>query len=668
MPFPMERWRVVAVVLLVLVVAGSAVVWIIQAQPATSPVGCAAADPRLSAVLDLRSPGVRSACERGSGFMAALRSELREDLPDQRDLWLRGPDSGDTGEALALWREGRLVKFPGGPEWSVPADPDWSEDPYRNITWMAGYHALGWLGALARGYREGDVALGEALGRYVVSWIESNPTVDPPSVRSWYNGAVHRRTNSIVSYMDVLLDVLDDEQLEEVLISLHLHGTRLSSYLTEERLYGHNHNLFHSLALLNLARSVPVLRSAAPWQEGATDRLHSLLREMVNPVDGVSTEQSSQYHFVAMDLFASARQYLVTSGDDYAAEDLSLLAEMTTFGALLPDPGGTLPAIGDTPFGATDARAMALLREYEEAGLSSPEAQFVLSRGRDGRRPADATFFGGEGYGIFRPSYGEEGDWEDDLHLVVDMGPSNRVHGHRDAMNVLLAWRGEQMLVDTGGPFQYGVPDRQAIMSAGAHNTVVVDAMDYGPGDVAIERTLDRQRYALITGVHDKTPGVQHRRTVMLVKPRLVLVIDELSTAGAANRRFDLLYHLPPGAAVQPDRLGAVVSKGRAGLGFAVAAGSDASLRIREAETDPLFGWVATGNATVEGAPVLDFAQEGAEDAWFVTALLPSTARHSGRPDLQVERNADGFLIEVRDGGERWGIEVPRSGEPTVSR
>ena len=660
------RWGVGSLLLLMLVVTGGLVMAIVLIRPTDVRFHCAAADAPLAAVLDVEYPAVRSACGRESEFMAALRDEIGRNLADQHELWRQGLDAADTEEALELWLEGRLIALPGGPDWSVPTRPDWSEDPYQNISWMAGYQSLGWLAALARGYRQGDAALGEELGRYVLSWIENNTTDDPPSVRSWYDGAVHRRTNTIVAVMDVLLDVLDDEDLETVLISLHEHGARLNSYLTHERFYGHNHNLFHSLALMNLTRSIPVLDGAAVWQEDARGRMHTLLREMVNPEDGVSTEQASTYHVLAMDLFASARRYLAGVGDDLRSEDLSLLGEMTRFGALLPDPAGTLPAIGDSPFGSTDARAMAVLQEYADLGLASPESLFVLSRGEIGRRPADAVFFEGEGYGIFRTSYGDDGAWADDLHMVVDMGPSARVHGHHDAMNVLLAWGGEQMLVDSGGPYQYGVPERDAFTGASAHNTVVVDAADEVSGNVAIDRKLNRAGYAFITGVHETSEAVQHRRTVLLVKPELVLVFDELISMDGARHRYDLLYHLPPDAAVQALGSTVVLTKGSVAMGLAVAAGEDVSLAIREGETDPLFGWVATGNAKREPAPVLDFGQEGAT-AWYVTAIVPATATDAFPPDLTAERTSNGFSIEVEDGRRHWQIELPDEGEPTIA-
>ena len=612
------------------------------------------------------APAVRSACAGGEPFMATVRDDLKNELATQGNLWRQGLEKADTPAAVDAWQQDRLVSFPGGGAWQVPTDPDWSEDPYRNLSWAAGYQSLAWLVTLARGYRAGDAAMGDELRHYLLSWIAANPVHQPQSVRSWYNGAVHRRTNAIIAAWDVLLVVLDDDELAQVMIALHHHGAQLGSYLGRERFHGHNHNLFHALALLNLANNVPVLAQASAWREQALQRMHALLGEMVNPRDGVSTEQAATYHYLAMRLFVQAQLYLVSNGRAFTQANLALLTEMTRFGALLPDPAGLIPAIGDTGFGGTDATARDLLGQFDKLGLATPEAQFVLSRGKNGRRPADASFFLGEGLAIFRPSFGEVGDWDDDLHVVADMGPSSRVHGHDDAMNVVMTAHGEQLLVDSGGPYQYGVDERRAFTDVRAHNTVVVDGRGYSAGDAVIESTLDTLDYSLITGAHEKSPGVQHRRTVMVVKPSLVLVVDDLQATDGREHTFNLLYHLAPDSDVVAAGLAAQVVTGSAAMGLTVAAGQDLSVAVRRGETDPLVGWVTTALGKKESAPVLDFSQRS-DSTWYVTAIVPSQVSEASQVQLIAERTVQGFRVDVTAGGREWTVMLPNDGEPTVA-
>jgi Heparinase II/III-like protein/Heparinase II/III N-terminus len=662
----MPRRRLAVGLVLLAAIAGAPIMLVggqLQPPPSTDSPPCPPRDRDAARVLYEPARAVVLACQRGGSFMDALRVELGQSLGDQSDLWRAGAGTGDSDEALDAWRAGRLVSLSGRDPWPVPVDPDWSEDPYDNLTWSAHYQSLAWLQALARGYRAGDKELGEDLRRYVLDWIESNPRQDAKSERAWYNGAVHRRTNTIVAMWDVLLEVLDDRELVRVLASLRQHGNHLDSYLRKPSFYGNNHNLFHALSLLNLAKNVPVFQPV--WERDARARIHTLLREMVDATDGVSTEQASGYHYLAARLFTTAQRYLRADGDSLSEEDMGLLGEMTRFGALLPHPGGTVPAIGDSPSGASDGHAWGSIERIRDLGVTTPEADFIISRGAEGERPDDATFFEGQGYAIFRPSYGDAGAWEDDLHVVVDMGPDARVHGHDDAMNVVLAAHGEELLIDSGGPYQYGVRDRRAFTGPAAHNLVVVDGGAYGDGAVTVERAIDRPSYSIITGSHARSPGVSYRRSVLVLKPRIVVVVDELRATDGKRHRFDLLYHLPPHAAIEADGTDAVVTVGAAGMGLAVVGNRDPEAVVRRGESDPLFGWVTPSNGERDPAPVVDVSQDGTS-AWFVTAISPTPAGDAAVARLSVERDGTTFLISVRHGGETWEIRLPAEGEPRV--
>lgn len=644
-----------AVAVLVTALVAGAVVFVNQQRP---PSECPPAGPDLRGVLDERSATVEAICsEPPEVFRERLRAELASDIGEH--LWRHGVEAADTDAAVALWLEEHTITLPGGPPWRVPDEPDWTESPYANISWEAGYQSLAWLATLARGYRAGHPEFADDLRHYLMSWIEANPLGRGKSIRSWSNGTVHRRANALVAMWDVLLQVLTDEELERVLRSLHDHGARLHSYLSAERFRGHNHNLFHAMALVNLGRNVTLLADAAQWREDALQRMHTLLREMVNPEDGVSTEQAAAYHYVAMRLFLNAQRSLRLENDGLAPDGLELLTEMTRFGALLPDSAGNLPAIGDTPYGTSADSAMSLLAQFAELGLTGPEADYILTGGARGEHPPDAAFFAGEGYAIFRQmSEGADAPGTD-LHVVVDMGPEPRVHGHDDAMNILLSVHGVQLLVDSGGPYQYGVEEREAFTSAEAHNVVVLEGAAGDGAGAQIERTADAADYSLISGEKPLSSDVTHQRTVILVKPSLLLVVDRLVGGRDQGDSYQLLYHLPPGADVSSRGSTAFATVDGAGLGVAVAASAPLEAEIID-------GWVTRSLASREMAPVLRFVQP-AGTAWFVTALVPGASAETLEPSIEAERTADGFRVEVVSGGAHWSLVVPDDSAPLIA-
>ncbi len=88
-------------------------------------------------------------------------------------------------------------------------------------------------------------------------------------------------------------------------------------------------------------------------------------------------------------------------------------------------------------------------------------------------------------------------------------------------------------------------------------------------------------------------------------------------------------------------------------------------MAVRRGETDPLFGWVTTGLSEREAAPVLNFSQQS-DSAWFVTAILPSTASEGLQPNVTAERTTEGFRIVVATGDREWSVILPHEGNPTI--
>ncbi|MBW3632758.1 MAG: heparinase II/III family protein, partial [Chloroflexi bacterium] len=455
----------------------------------------------------------------------------------------------------------------------------------------------------------------------------------------------------IVSVMGpILTRALSVDEFDLVLQSLHSHGALLRAYLDQERFVGHNHNLFHALSLYNLAVTLPELRDAAAWRGAARSRVSTLLKEMVHTEEGVSTEQASAYHYLALRLFRDARDYLAAHGDGFGGEELSTLRGMVRFGTLLATPGGSLPAVGDTAFGGS--APITELRSHA-AVFPDPHAEYVLSRGKNGIRPPDAVFHPESGYTIMRPSYGEDGNWKDDLHVVVDMGPRAYSHGHHDAMNVLVAAYGQDLLIDSGGPYAYGVPERDYFTSAQAHNGVVVDGRTSYEEGARIVRTADEPSYSMVEGVVSPAPGVEHKRTVVVIKPRLVMVFDHLSSAG--EHAYQSLYHLPPGASVAlTDSGGALVSSDGAGFAFVAQGSQSPQLRLSD-------GSVTMAHLRRVDAPVLAMEQES-RNAWYMAVIVPTNGEPSRVPKLEVDERAGSLDIMISWQGETYHLRANEDG------
>ena len=605
------------------------------------PISSPSAKGLLEYELDLSAMGIATNLPTAR-LAAAVRTYFDVSARPSGPLWdtLAGMNSPD---AYGMWKKAHEIQFPGFSAWQVPGKPSWSEDPFHSSTWQFDYQSLGWIQSIAYGYEVGASASDRATAiDLILSWIRGNPRTHPPSSFSWYDHSVALRTDTLVAlYSPLLRAALSPGELAEYLSSLHEHGQVLRAMLDDPQWKGHNHGFYHAMALYNLAVQFPEFRESGEWKRSARARLSGLLTEMVEPKEGASLEQASSYQFVAINLFDLAGKYLAAHDDSFDAGERSLLARMVEFGALLTDPNGLLPAVGDTSFGAPVP--MDILREAAADGFTTPAVTYLLSHGTTGQPPPTVEVDPQSGYALVRSRYTAGEGWADDPHLVVDMGPTRRVHGHDDAMNILLAAGGRQLLVDSGGPFIYDDPRRVDFVRSYAHNTVVVDGATMPPGDAHITRWSSSDSAFVIEGRHTAGPSVSHDRAVILLQSGLVLVIDELKAEDGGDHRYDVLWHFPPDASVESGPTTAEVIAGAAELRMSWASTASTSAHVVRGQTKPyLLGWVTPGYGTMTPAPVLDVAVPG-ETTWVVTAV--AAGRGPAQPEVSASSPQPGRLI-----------------------
>jgi hypothetical protein len=631
--------------------------------------------PQVPEYLDARDPAVRAAVagsDTRDGFLAALLSQTEERYPPADEIWSIVGGGYDRPAARSLWDDGRQVAFGSAPPFAVPLDPTWAEDPNHDLRWLRDYHSLRWLKIPAAAYlATGDTRYRDQVKHYLLDWIADNPhSREAPSVRSWFDGAVGYRTDLMVELFEpVLADALSPAEFGVLLESLERHGRALDRYLSRPGLIGHNHNLFHALSLYSLANAFPQLAEADQWRDDARQRISALLPEMVEVDEGVSLEQAASYHLLATRLFARADEYLGRFGDGLTDEELATLSRMAAFAAILTMPNGQLPAFGDTPYGADGSQALV---DLQERGIDHPYLDYVLSRGATGDEPPDASFFPRSGYAIMRPNYSSGDGWLRDLQLVVDTSPAVRDHGHDDTMNVLLAAFGSPLLVDSGGPFAYGNDGRDAFVGARAHNVVVVDDGEPASGATRDLVMTDDERHSLVAATYPAAGGVDDRRTVILLKPALVVIVDWLGPPDDVAHDYELLFHLPPDASVAPspaqdarnERHG-MIEAGSAAMGYRVASSDDLFGDVVEGQEQPALGWVTESHLQRTPAPVLSFRQHGGA-AWFATALSPDAAGAGRVPDLAVREVGEQLRLTVSDGQTSATIEIASDGHVSL--
>jgi len=557
-----------------------------------------------------------------------------------------------------LWDASRTIALYGLPAWTVPAAPSWAEDPFANPTWVFRYQSLTWLESPAMADASaGVVPDWGTVVTLLVGWIGASGNPSDFRRGPWYDHSVALRADMIVElWSRGLPDHLDDAQYGEVIHSLAQHGRVLRQFLDDPQWKGHNHGLYHAASLYNLARAFPFLAGADEWRATARARIRDALRDIVDPGEGGSLEQSFEYHQIVLDKAWRTLRWLTGTEDPPSAEEELTLSRMAAFESVIVDPLGDLPAVGDTRYGL-DADTTPLM----DPALSGAWTTWLLSRGTRGSPPPEALFLPATGYAILRPRHSPGAAWTTDTQVVVDAGPSVSHHGHQDALNVTFTSAGMHVLVDPGGPYIYTYPERQEFLESKVHNGIVVDGLSYddasGRGSVTWEQAEDTSTASILTAFHDKNPDVRVTRSVILVKPDLLVILDRMIPSDHAPHTYRATFQLAPGIRrVAKDGL-LYGGAGTTRFGMTFASG-DAGLTSDGDGT----GRVTTGPAQALLAPAVTATVHGGL-AWLLTTVAPGST-----PVVSWTDQGGATVARVRASGLDVDVEFTSGSGPVSVR
>jgi hypothetical protein len=130
------------------------------------------------------------------------------------------------------------------------------------------------------------------------------------------------------------------------------------------------------------------------------------------------------------------------------------------------------------------------------------------------------------GYGIFRSG------WEsDDFYFAVKFGEHGGGHGHYDKGSIYVHAFGRPWLIDPG----YGQKETYK------HNTVLIDGNDQEPATGKLLDWYEGKEVNLVSVSHKAYKQIDHRRTVLYIKPDAVLVVDKLTPLDGLAHVYDWL-------------------------------------------------------------------------------------------------------------------------------
>ncbi|MBY6063740.1 heparinase II/III domain-containing protein [Pseudidiomarina sediminum] len=554
--------------------------------------------------------------------------------------------------------------------WPLPADPTWHEDPYDNNTWLLYYHSLGWLYGMDYAYEQtGDAEILERIEFYILDYLNDVPRDGSNNYMAWNDHAVAWRFETLTYlYQKYFRKRWHGEQWQTIESQFLDHADELVELLHDDRYYAHNHSMYHALSLYNFSFALPRLNHEFGYRHEAETRINELFDEMVNNKTGVSVEQSTSYHFIAMELFVDANQFTYTMTGEPMAELADNLAMMADFAAHFIYRNGNASAMGDSNYD----RAIwleRLQRIIENGAIASSYTTHLSTAGESGT-PLLANYVAADdGYVIQRPGYDYA---RNEIFTFTDFGKKLFSHGHHDAGNVIATDHGAPLLIDSGGPYLYNSPKRAHFRSAYAHNTLIVDEQATFANDASVlgAACIDEMCYSL--GLIDEA-SYQHWRLVVTQRdgdtPRWS-VIDIATSKTDELHAYKLVYHFPDDADVVPETDSAqcqtITLATTQAYCMQVAGSTALTVTKWQGVDDATYtqGWVQPGFGKRIPAPVLEFTGTG-QQLLAVTELRTVAEAHQPMATVQTV-NAAAMTYTIELGRYTMTLNDLASPAPTV--
>lgn len=546
-----------------------------------------------------------------------------------------GSSSTDADRAAALM-QGELT-LTGFGSATLPADPDWHENPFGSAVWVADYHTLRWADVLRReGLRTGDQAMLDRYAGLLQDWLTDN-AYGAPRVEdlSWSALRVGVRAIGLVCAESVLGKA---PWLQSAIAD---HARALLDPAQRGR---GNHGLHQDMGLLALGCHL----GNSVWKTQALARAGEDLGRLVDPT-GVSREGSLQYHQLVFRWYRTLEARAQACGIALDTGFFSRIGLMPNFVAQATQPDGTVVAWGDSQ----PASAAVNL------GASANVLEYALSQGLRGVLP-DRTFalYQQGGYAFSRSGWFDTESADQQSLASIRFGPpmDSTTHGHEDAGAISWYAGGGQLLWQPGLYGYYGGAARRYVRSNEAHNTVDIEGATY---DRSVGGQLLDWRssgdYDLVRVRTRALSGAVWTRTLVHFKAQhLLLVDDQVEQAETRtvtqNWQFGTDREVATGSSFAS-------TEGTGTDAAIVWAGAAPTLSVVKGQTDPLLGWRSEAVNEFTPAPTLLAGATGT--AVRLTAIVVPV-RDGEDPDAAVESTTDGAdgvrSIVLRVGQDRWTL------------
>ncbi len=380
-------------------------------------------------------------------------------------------------------------------------------------------------------------------------------------------------------------------------------------------------------ALAMLSAAWPEFTAAESWIAYAQSKLEEEVKSQVYP-DGVQTELTSHYHWVALRNFIEFADICEAVGVSLAQGFHQRLEGMWNYLAYAMRPSGYGPLNNDSNLDYNRDRVLDAAQKYQRGDWT-----YVASNGSEGSIP-DGTpsyVFPWAGQVIMRSGYDQNAHW-----AFFDVGPWGTGHQHDDKLHLSIHAGGRDLLVDAGRFAYRGEVAKfrkaYAVQSLG-HNVILIDGKGQNPGPKLVKTPLEEGSftseesfdYALgsMSNFESISGEVTHRRAILYVRGFAWIVVDRIESD--RPREITALWHWHPSCTVTIDGADTYsIDPGQGNLGiFPVGENNWANDLVKGQKSPQYQGWYSEKYNTYEPNSTSVYHTTVQENATIIWCLIP---------------------------------------------
>ncbi len=381
--------------------------------------------------------------------------------------------------------------------------------------------------------------------------------------------------------------------------------------------------------------------------------------------DGVEVENSPFYHVYVLGLVYQIAQWAKLYEPALAPSYTAAADNMLRYAAYVTQPSGYLPMLGATATTFVPSQDPTV---YGPMASADAEFAFAYSRGARGTPPPDGTYlFPSSGLFLMRSPLGSASNLPNQTFVTFDAGPYRTEHSDLDALGITMYSNGSTVLPESGLFTYTDQPDRAFFHGTRAHNTVVVDGGDQAQGSATAGPSGSAAGATWARGTSTLYTGVTHRRSVVVLRQGLTLVVDRL--AGSATHTYTQTWHLPPDASIDAEGQDVAVinGAGKRVLQIRQADPAAETLATARGQTSPVMqGWYSSSYGSKVPDWALEYSRKGTSANF--TTLLAAGPYATQTGTVATSAVSGGTRYDVCAGGTiGYTVTVPASDTAAIS-